>query len=133
MKCLVVDDDPGLLTVMSQYLTQHLPVSWKIYTANNGLQARKVLHCHHGAHLMITDRHMPGESGINLLQFVAETWPNTRFILISSDSKNLQILNKNILYFAPSGGKRVGVKGLFLTKPFSMNGLLHALYELTTE
>ena len=132
MKCLVVDDDFGLLGVMKQYLSQHLPLNWIIYTAHNGFHARKILHQQHGAHLMITDRHMPGETGLSLLRFVAETWPNTRFILISSDSKNLSVLNDKILYFQPTADEGIGVKGLFLMKPFAMNMLLHAMNELMT-
>ena len=88
------------------------------------------MHQHHGAHLVITDRHMPGETGLSLLQFVAETWPNTRFILISSDSKNLRVLNETILYFQPAGHQGISVKGLFLMKPFAMNMLLHAMNKL---
>ncbi|ETZ05354.1 response regulator [Holospora undulata] len=130
MKCLVVDDDLGLLGVMYHYLSQHLPLHWTIYTAHNGLSARKLLHQHHGAHILITDRHMPGETGISLLRFVAEIWPNTRFILISSDQKDLHIVEENLSHFYFSHQQGLGAKGLFLVKPFSMSTLLQAVCEL---
>ncbi|ETZ07079.1 nitrogen regulation protein NR(I) [Holospora obtusa F1] len=132
MKCLIVDDDPGLLSVMHHYLCHHLPLNWMVYAAPNGLIARKLLHQHRGAHILITDRHMPGETGISLLQFTSEIWPNTRFILISSDQENLTIVKEDQSYVHFPHQQRLEGKGIFLKKPFSMNTLLESVQKLTT-
>lgn len=118
MKCLVVDDDLGLLSITQRYLTYCLPPHWSIYTAGETLQARKFLHQLNGVNLLITDRHMPGESGVGLLHFVAENWPATAFILTSSDNKDLNLTKQEHTYFETQG-----IKGFFLTKPFSMSML----------
>ena len=123
MKCLIVDDDVELLALTRHYLCKHLPPYWTIYTAHNGFQARKWLHQLHGVYMLVTDRHMPGENGISLLHFTAENWPATHFILMSSDTQGI--------YRAPLSHhfKMQGIQGKFLSKPFSLNTLLHCIQE----
>lgn len=123
MKCLIVDDDLELLTLTRHYLYQHLAPYWTIYTANNGFQARKQLHQLHGVHILITDRHMPGENGISLLHFTAENWPTTHFILMSSDAQGVYRTPRSHHF------EIQGIQGKFLSKPFSVKTLLHCVQE----
>ena len=120
MKCLVVDDDLELLTLIQHYLCQKLPSCWTVYGAHTAFKARQCLYNLHGVNVLITDRHMPtGETGIALIYFTAQHWPETRFVLMSSDAQAISTPS------LPNSFDVNGIQGRFLRKPFPMKTLLH--------
>ena len=116
-----MDDDLELLALTRHCLCQHLPSYWTIYTANSGFQARKLLHQLHGVHMLITDRHMPGENGLSLLHFTAENWPATHLILMSSNAQGIHRMAASHHF------EMQGIQGNFLSKPFSIKKLLQCV------
>jgi CheY-like chemotaxis protein len=79
VRILIVDDDEGFRSILSEYLGGH---GYECYTAADVEQARGHLEELH-YDLVLSDFHIPGESGLDLLRYVSCLHPSTRFILIS--------------------------------------------------
>jgi diguanylate cyclase len=79
-KCsvLVVDDDPGILAV----LTGQLEGDFEVITACTAEQARGVF-ARRSVDIVLSDLQLPGETGLSLLEWVRRTAPRTSRILIS--------------------------------------------------
>jgi DNA-binding NtrC family response regulator len=67
---LVVDDDQGILDI----LTEHFAPSYDVETAVDGREAIELVRADR-PDLIIVDMHMPGLTGIDVLQRVHEMWP----------------------------------------------------------
>lgn len=75
---LVVDDENGPRQALRLLLKEYV----SIYTADNAQSAREFI-THEGADVVVTDIRMPGESGIDLLQWIKDRQPATEVIILT--------------------------------------------------
>lgn len=108
-RLLIVDDDPDILKLL-QHITEDC--GYRCFTAPNGHIARQLLDTRK-FDLMITEIQMPGESGIDWVTFVKETYPKMA-VVIESVVSDLQEV-KSIL--------SIGIYG-YLIKPFDQHQVL---------
>ena len=78
-KVLIVEDDPGMLFIMREYLAAH---GFQPVCANSAAQARSRLK-HSACDFIISDFNMPGESGLDLFRYVSRRYPHVPFILMT--------------------------------------------------
>src|SRR5262245_35197819 len=73
-KCsvLVVDDDPGIISI----LTEQLESDFDVLTASSATQAREVL-AQRSVDMVLTDLNLPDEQGLSLLDWVRRMTPRT--------------------------------------------------------
>ncbi len=76
---LIVDDEPSILKLLSKITSQ---CGYRCITASNAAEARECLAARQ-FDLLLTDIQMPGESGIELMKFVKEAYPDTAVVVIS--------------------------------------------------
>ena len=107
---LAVDDDPAILKILNRILTEEQGV--QLLTAKNAFEARRIL-LDQAIDLVITDINMPGESGLNLAEFIKETYPRIAIIIFSviSDPE----LSRKIM--------EIGLYG-YIIKPFDRRQIL---------
>ena len=99
---LVVDDDPDVRQIVSEYLEDR---GYLVLQAGDGTEALEIIEDNPQLRLIISDVRMPQMSGLELAKRTAASHPEIRIILISG-------------YFqAQAAGPR------FLKKPFSMQQL----------
>jgi len=82
LKLLIVDDHAHLVDDMAESLDWASVGIGTVYKAYSADEALAVLN-DHTVHLMITDIHMPGLSGLELVGIARDKWPLVRSILIS--------------------------------------------------
>jgi CheY-like chemotaxis protein len=99
---LVVDDDPDVRQIVSEYLEFR---GYGVLQAADGTEALDLLRDHPALRLLISDVRMRGISGLELAARTARDYPTVRIILISG-------------YFQ---AQEVGPR--FLRKPFTMHQL----------
>jgi two-component system cell cycle sensor histidine kinase/response regulator CckA len=98
---LIVDDDPGILVVVSAILDGS---EYSIMTARNGSNALEQSRAFKGdIHLLLSDFEMPGMSGIELATLMTIARPDLKVLLMSGFAGGMLILNEG---------------WHFLTKPF---------------
>jgi len=78
-RILIVDDDPDLRFLISGYLSAR---GFEVELASDVPQARSHLK-RYQFDVIISDFSMPGESGIDLLDFVSRRYPGLPFIMMS--------------------------------------------------
>jgi len=78
-RILIVDDDKDLLYLMGEYLER---VGLEYDLAIGAEQARNRLK-RVGYDMVVSDCNMPGESGLDLLRYVSDMYPETPFVLMS--------------------------------------------------
>jgi len=78
-RVLIVDDDKGFRSILSEYLGSQ---GYECSLAANAEQAKERL-CEHHYDMVLSDLHMPGASGLDLLRYVSSSHPLTRFILMT--------------------------------------------------
>jgi len=83
-KCsvLIVDDDPGILSV----LVAQLDSDFEVLTTCTSMQAREVLG-RRSVDIVMTDLNLPDESGLALLDWVRRTAPRTARVLITGTAR----------------------------------------------
>jgi CheY-like chemotaxis protein len=108
MRILAVDDD-GLVLMNTEAMLEELG-HWVI-TATSGTQALDHLH-REPVDLVISDQAMPGMTGAQLAEAIAEQWPDLRVILATGYAE------------LPEG---VGAGIPLLSKPFSLDELSAAI------
>ena len=118
---LIVDDEEGILAILSRILTALRP-GWAIKTANNGLAAWQQMQ-HHTFDLVLTDYHMPGLTGLELAQQVHDKSPDLPVVLMSGDGRNDEMWAE---------AQNLELAG-FLSKPFSVSQLRHLLEAVVPE
>lgn len=104
---LLVDDDPALLQLMETVLRQSSN-SYNPLTVKNAEKAIQLMGSH-GVDLVVTDVHMKGLSGIDLLKWAKKKKPDTSVIVITGDP------DPAISHEARNNGADD-----YLTKPFSV-------------
>ncbi len=111
-RILIVDDEPSICSVVSNYLGFH-----EYETVSAG-DAESALECLWKADFdcVLSDMNMPGRSGLDLLHEVRRTWPEIGFILITAQAAVHTAVE----------AMRAGASD-FLIKPVQLNQLLHCL------
>jgi two-component system cell cycle sensor histidine kinase/response regulator CckA len=114
---LVVEDEPTVRELAVRILTDR---GYGILTAGNGEEATEVAARHPGPiDLLLTDVVMPGMSGPQLFEVLAESRPDLKVLYMSG-------------YPAGSGSLRDLLRGneVFLPKPFSLSKLTMKVEEV---
>ena len=88
---LVVDDEPQVLDVVSQFLAQR---GYQVRTASSGEKALSLVDQEHPA-LMILDMYMPGMNGIGVLRQLYER-KNTSGIILLTGSQDEKLLAESL-------------------------------------
>ncbi|MCL4306461.1 response regulator [bacterium] len=114
-KCLVVDDDRGMLDLLAQCVTD---LGYEPVLAEDGELAWTAFQLHHPA-LVISDIHMPNRNGLLLLKDIKESDPAVPVILITGWVHYKAALN----LAAPR-------PEALLEKPFSIDQLRKVIAEL---
>ena len=83
---LVVDDSP---IIRRMVLTAFSAAGWHVQAAPDVPTARE-LDRNGDFDVILTDLHMPGETGCDLLRWVALNYPNTRTVLMSAEGKGCE-------------------------------------------
>ena len=81
-KVLIVDDDPMLLTILTESLKKYCNI-FTIVTAKDGLAAIKTIQKQH-FQLVITDLHMPMINGLVLLSYINKNYPTIPCIVMTA-------------------------------------------------
>jgi two-component system, chemotaxis family, protein-glutamate methylesterase/glutaminase len=82
-KVLLVDDEPLVLEALNDYLVEVDQGKYAVLKANNGRQAMEILDSEDIC-IVISDIYMPEISGIQLLVFIKENYPDTHVILMTA-------------------------------------------------
>jgi CheY-like chemotaxis protein len=118
---LVVDDEPGVLSFVSEVLELH---GHKVQTATNGKEAAEHQSGQH-LDLVVTDLVMPEKNGINMIREMRQATPDIRIIAMSGGtgfSGEIDLLEV---------AKLLGVSSI-LHKPFMPNELIDAVSKALT-
>ena len=113
---LIVDDDPAMLSFIDKALEQS---GHTITTANNGLDALKILEKDENFDLLLCDIVMPGIDGIELSKRAHKQLPHIKVMFMTGFSA-VSLGDKN----PESTGSTV------MSKPFHLNDLLDRIMEI---
>ena len=78
---LVVDDEPGIVSVMTKVLASELPN--RILTAGTGSEAMRILDKEEIA-VLLCDMYMPGVDGIEVIKYAKERNPQMVSLLVTA-------------------------------------------------
>ncbi len=114
---LVVEDENAVRHPTVEFLKQ---CGYTVIEAQNGLQAIDVAHKHQGPiHLMVTDVVMPGMSGGQLAELLAEKYTEMKVLFVSGYSEQVVLRHKI-----------VDLHTNFLQKPFALKSLTAKVREI---
>lgn len=114
---LVVDDEEAIRRMIERMLTNS---GCAVLKASSAQEALAVCESQRGVlQLVVTDVSMPGMSGFDLAERIAERWPGIRVLFISGCANDLSV--KRQLYDRP-----------ILPKPFTADALNQKVRELLT-
>jgi CheY-like chemotaxis protein len=115
---VVVDDEEEVRGVMVRLLES---AGHTVLAATNGEHALQVMQDHHGpVDLVISDINMPEMDGLELVGFLRSAYPNLRALLVSGQSAEYLIENRD----------RIPEATHFLAKPFGMAALRQRVQEI---
>ena len=83
---LAVDDDPILLQVLTAFFARCGITN--VMTANNGVEATRLVVEHDGIDLIVSDLHMPGADGIEFLDYLKGIGCRVPLVIVSSADKS---------------------------------------------
>ena len=111
-KTLLVDDEPGILKVLSISLADR---GYRVFTAENGEEALQIFEEKRPA-IVLTDIKMPGMDGIDLLRKIKEQSPDTEVNMITGHG-DMELAVQSLKHAASD----------FITKPIDDDALDIAL------
>lgn len=114
---LIVEDDENVLSMMKEYFEY---LGYKVIIASNGMDGLKTIKSEN-YDLLITDIVMPYISGVGLISFLKEKYPDIPAIAVTGYGKNLEKL---------AAEKRADV---VLRKPFTMEILINHVRKLLND
>ena len=106
---LVVDDEPDLCSLLSEYLSRH---GLNVRTAPSASAARSML-TEHLPDLLILDLNMPGENGLSLARWLRVAHPRIGLLMLTTSSETVDRIV----------GLEVGADD-YVSKPFEVRELL---------
>lgn len=112
-KILFVDDEENILKSLKRAVLQ---MEVEVYTANSAQEALSILQ-HEPIDVVVSDKSMPGMNGNELLEKVAQTWPEVVRIMLTAYT------DLNDLIHAVNAGKIWG----YLQKPWENKALVLTL------
>ena len=118
-KILVVDDNAAMRTVAKRALEKN---GFTVLIAVDAKEALNILEDHADTiHMIFTDVHMPGMSGIDLIQEVARKYPDIKRVLVSGDNNShLQDNSIQIEYYV-------------IDKPYTISNLINRVRDILDE
>jgi two-component system nitrogen regulation response regulator NtrX len=108
-KILIIDDEPGIRTVLSDILEDE---RYGVYTAGDGFEGLAILR-EHSVDLVILDVWLPNMGGIDVLKEIKKDYPEIEVILISGHA-NIDLAVKAV---------KLGAFD-FLEKPLSLDKII---------
>jgi DNA-binding response OmpR family regulator len=114
---LIVEDDENVLSMMKEYFEY---LGYNVIIASNGMDGLKIIKSEN-YDLLITDIVMPYISGIGLISFLKEKYPDIPVIAVTGYGKNLEKV---------AAEKRADV---VLRKPFTMDILINHVHKLLND
>jgi DNA-binding response OmpR family regulator len=114
---LIVEDDENVLSMMKEYFEY---LGYNVIIASNGMDGLKIIKSEN-YDLLITDIVMPYISGIGLISFLKEKYPDIPVIAVTGYGKNLEKV---------AAEKRADV---VLRKPFTMQILINHVHKLLND
>ena len=111
LRLLVVDDDSELLAALREFLIEE---GFDVQTASDGFAAVEIAR-HRPLDLVLTDLHMPGLAGVDVLRRLQELETPLKVIAMTADTTFLEALAK-------SWGATV-----LLRKPFELDDLIASI------
>ncbi|HZE92930.1 MAG TPA: response regulator transcription factor [Rhizobacter sp.] len=112
---LVVDDEPELRSLLSEYFERH---GFTVHTAEDAAVARQWL-AQSPPDLAILDVNMPGESGLSLARWLRETHPEVSLVMLTTAGET----GDRVL------GLELGADD-YVPKPFDMRELLARVHSV---
>ncbi len=113
---LVVDDNVAMRTIARSTLEKD---GYTILEAASAEEALDVMDTHEGTiHMIFTDVHMPGMSGIDLIQEVAKLYPDVKRVLVSGDNSYLK------------QDKKIPVDYHIIDKPYTISNLVTRIRDI---
>ncbi len=120
MKVLVVDDNQELASAIEMMLED---LGYEIRLARDGQEGYGV-YLEFKPDLVVTDIHMPGENGLELMEHIRTHNPMVRTIYMSGDLDS---------FLLPIEEERKRYPVSYLEKPFSKNDLVGLVSGLTAQ
>ncbi len=114
-RILIVDDDKGLLLIISEYLSAY---GFELELAHSAAQARHFLE-RSECDAILSDFNMPGESGLDLLGHVSSRYPGVPFIMMTGCGT--PTLEDKAMQMGGSG---------YLEKPFRLKDLVGTIEQV---
>jgi CheY-like chemotaxis protein len=94
---LIVDDDPGMIQLVSDYLKLYGVTGSQIFTSEDPLEALEIFNKNkHSISLLICDYYMPKANGVELCELLKTAQPNLSIILQTGDPSIKVAMLKNI-------------------------------------
>jgi len=116
-KILVVDDNPGVRRLLSEYLQSE---GYKVEVAKNGMEALKIIKEDRDM-MIILDLKMPGMDGLEVLKEMNRLSLGIPVLVMTAYSEI-----KNLFEM-----KAIGLVKDYISKPFNLNELLHKVRVIT--
>ncbi len=116
LKLLFVEDEKALLTIIEDTLKK---LQCNFVTANNGLEALKILESTKDIDVVITDLNMPLMNGIELIKYINEKELNIPVIVMSAYIETTYL----------GEVEQLGVKN-YLYKPFDFKKFIDLIINL---
>jgi len=114
---LVVEDDPGLRTMVGYLLRSH---GYQLLEASHPVEAESLVrHCVDPIHLVLMDVTLPGINGYELARILLDLRPFPVMLFVSGYEQDFFDLDRTVC-----------VKSEFLLKPFGLNVLVRKIHEL---
>jgi len=114
---LVVEDDPGLRTMVGYLLRSH---GYRLLEASHPVEAESLVrHFVDPIHLVLMDVTLPGINGYELARILLGIRPFSAMLFVSGYEEDFFALDRTVC-----------VKSEFLLKPFGLNGLVEKIHEL---
>jgi DNA-binding response OmpR family regulator len=119
LRALAVDDEPGLLKMMTLALEQ---TGYAVTAVGDGTAARRLIQ-QERFDLLVTDIFLPDVDGLQLITLLRQVRPETKVIVVSAGG------TYSASPFAMTMAKKMGVQKV-LNKPFEAAELVQTITEL---
>ena len=81
--CVVADDHPAILTLITRVLSKE---QFRVFSATDGRKALELLAAQPVCDLLVTDLAMPDGEGIETIRIVRKQFPTVKILAISGEA-----------------------------------------------